>query len=181
MSRITPLDPKTAVGPAKDLLDGLQSKLGMVPNLFSALAHSPAALKGYLELSGALAGGALPAPLREQIALTVGESNGCGYCVAAHTTLGRMAGLGDDALLDARRGHSADARAEAALRFAARVLEARGLVSDEDVAAVRAAGFSDGDLVEIVAHVSMNVFTNTFNHVAGTAIDFPAAPELVTV
>ena len=116
--------------------------------------------------------------LREQIALTVGEVNGCHYCVSAHSALGRMAGLSDDDLVDARRGNATDGKADTALRFARTIVEKRGLVSDEDVDRVRNAGFDDAEISEIVAAVALNIFTNYFNHVADTEVDFPEVKPL---
>jgi uncharacterized peroxidase-related enzyme len=178
MPRLNPVDPKTATGQTKELLDGVQSKLGMVPNLMRTFANSPAVLKAYLGFGDALASGVLPARLREQIALLVSELNSCDYCLAAHSALGRMQRLSDEELLDSRRGTSTDARTEAALTFAQRVVEARGWVSDDDLAAVREGGYSDEEVSEIVGQVLLITFSNTFNHVAETAVDFPPVPAL---
>jgi uncharacterized peroxidase-related enzyme len=137
------------------------------------MAASPAVLEGYLGLQGALERGALDARMRELIALAVAETNGCDYCLSAHTALGGMLKLAPAALDAARGAESADQRTRAALQFARRVLEARGHVSGADLAVVRAAGFDDGAIAEIVGNVAVNVFTNLFNSVAGTDIDFP--------
>lgn len=159
---------------SQPLLDAVQKQLGVVPNLMKLLAISPAALEGYLSLSGALAKGALDAKLRETIALTVSEINGCDYCLAAHAHIGRsIVKLTDDEIEQARAGRSADARVEAALRFARRVSDERGRVCDVDVAALRTAGFSDAEMVEIVLHVGKNLLSNYLNHVAQTDLDFP--------
>ncbi len=173
MSRLSTVDPKQATGKAKELLDGVQAKFGMTPNLMKALAHSPAALKAYLDFAGALADGVLEPKLREQIALTVGAENGCEYCVSAHTALGKGAGLSSDELTAARKATSSDAKANAALKFARTVVVTKGNVTDQDMQNLRAANYTDGQIAEIVAHVGMNVFTNYFNHVAQTEIDFP--------
>jgi len=176
MSRINiPATVDTAPAVAQPLLDGVKAKLGSVPNLFRLLAVSPAALEGYLGLSGALGKGSLDARTRERIALAVAEFNGCGYCTSAHAFIGKnMAGLTDAEIASNRNGSSTDARAAAAVKFAVRVVETRGQVSDADVAAIRLAGYSDAELVEIVLHVALNTLTNYVNEVAGTAIDFPA-------
>ena len=179
MTRLNAIDPDHAQGQAKTLLEGVRAKLGMTPNLMRTFANSPAVLSAYLGFSGALQAGALPAKLREQVALAVSEQNGCGYCLGAHTALGRAAGLSDETILDARRGQSTDRRAAAALRFVNRVVADRGRVDDAELAAVRAAGFDDGEIGELVAHVALTVFTNYFNHVAETEEDFPVAPQLV--
>lgn len=173
MPRFNAVDPKDATGKAKELLDGVKSKIGMVPNLMRALANSPAALEGYLNFSGALSGGLLNAKLREQIALTVADANNCEYCLSAHTAIGKMVGLNEDELAASRRATSIDAKTDAALKFAHQIVIKRGEVLDSEVQAVRAAGYSDGETVEIVANVALNIFTNYFNHVAQTVVDFP--------
>jgi uncharacterized peroxidase-related enzyme len=178
MERISPVDPQAAQGKAKDLLDAVKAKLGMVPNMTRAMAASPSVLEAYLGISGALSHGVLPARVREQLALAVGQVNHCDYCVSAHSAIGRRVGLSDQDVLDSRRGTSADPKADALLRFARVVVEKQGVVDDADVAAVRDAGYGDAEIAEVVAHVALNVFTNYFNNVAGTAIDFPRAPAL---
>jgi len=179
MSRIPALDPLNATGQTAELFSAVKAKLGRVPNLMRTLGNSPTALQAYLGLSGTLATGVLSAQVREQLALAIGETNGCDYCLSAHSLLGKGAGLTPDAILDARRLQAADAKTDAILKFATAVVEARGLVSDETLAAVRAAGASDAEIVETVAHVALNILTNYTNHVAQTAIDFPKAPALI--
>jgi uncharacterized peroxidase-related enzyme len=180
MPRIQPVAPEKTAGKVQTQLAAIGKKLGVVPNLMKTLARSPAALDGYLGLSGALAAGKLRTALREQIALTVAERNSCDYCLAAHTALGAAAGLDEAAILAARRGEAADLGAAAALRFARAVVDARGGVSDAALEAARAAGLGEGDLIEIVAHVALNVLTNYVNRVAQTDVDFPQAPVLET-
>jgi AhpD family alkylhydroperoxidase len=141
--------------------------------MMKTMAESPAVLEAYLSFSGALAGGILNARLREQIALISAEINGCGYCASAHTAIGKMVGLGEDAILAARNGNAADAKDDAALKFASAVIVHRGEISDADLQAVKDAGFSDGEIGEIVANVALNIFTNYFNEIARTDIDFP--------
>jgi len=176
MSRILiPATVDTAPAGAQPSLNGVKAKLGSVPNLFRLLAVSPAALDGYLGLSGALGKGSLDARTRERIALAVAEFNGCGYCTSAHAYLGKnLAGLSDAEIAANRNGSSTDDHAAAAVRFAVRVVESRGQVSDADVAAVRLAGYSDAEVIEIVLHVALNTLTNYVNEVAGTPVDFPA-------
>jgi len=180
MTRIPPVDRNAAEPGVAELLDAVKKKLGVVPNLVSTLAQSPAAAQAYLGMSGALAKGRLPARLREQIALVVGETNSCAYCVAAHTALGQGAGMTEQQTCDARRATSDDPKEQAALTFTREVVVRRGLVDDGDVRTLRDAGYTDGDICEIVAHVAMNIFTNYFNHVAQTEIDFPVAPALAS-
>jgi uncharacterized peroxidase-related enzyme len=176
MARINPVDSGTATGKTKELLDQVQKKLGFVPNMTRTMAVSSAVLEGYLGLSGALAGGALPPKVREQIALAVSEANGCQYCVSAHSAIGKRLGLAEAELTASRDGASSDPKAQAALAFARVLVERRGGVTDADLARVREAGWSDAEVAEIVAHVVLNVFTNYFNITAGTEIDFPKIP-----
>ena len=175
MPRInTPASIEAAPAAAKPLLEAVRKQMGSVPNLFRLVANSPAALEGYLGLNGALAKGALDARTRERIALAVAEINGCGYCLAAHTYIGKTVAKLDDAEITANRsGASNDVKADAAVRFAVKVVNARGHVSDADVAAVKAAGLDDAQVVEIVLHVALNTLTNYVNEVAKTEIDFP--------
>ena len=145
-----------------------------MPNIFGTIANSPVALEGYLAMSGALAKGALPATTRERIALAIAQVNGCGYCLSAHTFFGRNVAKLDDAEITANRnGASNDATADVAVRFAVKVAQNRGAVSEADVAALKAAGYSEAQMVEIVQHVALNSFTNYFNEVFQTEIDFP--------
>jgi uncharacterized peroxidase-related enzyme len=173
MSRITTIDRNTTNPDVRRTFDGIQQLLGVVPNMMRTMAQSPRVLDGYLGLNGALTRGLLPATLREQIAIAVAEANDCDYCLSAHTFLGRVAGLSDRQLEASREGRAEDGRSDAALQFARAVIERRGGISDADLARVRAAGLSDGEIVEIVAHVGLNVFTNYFNRVAQTDVDFP--------
>jgi uncharacterized peroxidase-related enzyme len=170
----TPASIELAPAAAQPLLQAVKQQLGVVPNLFRLVATSPAALEGYLGLNGALAKGALEAPTRERIALAVAEVNGCDYCLSAHAYLGKnLAKLSDTEIAANRNGGSADAKADAAVRFAVKLVNARGHVSDSDLQAVRAAGYSDAQVIEIVLHVALNTLTNYVNEVAKTDIDFP--------
>lgn len=179
MSHIEALALELAPASSQPLLAAVQKQIGAVPNMFRTFAHSPAALEGYLGLNGALAKGALDAATRERIALAVAEINGCGYCLAAHTYLGKnVAKLSDSEIEASRQGRSSDARAAAAVAFAARIAADRGHVSADQIAAVRSAGYTDAEIVEIIGHVAMNTLTNYLNEVAGTTVDFPTAPAL---
>ena len=172
MPRIQPIDPNAATGKAKELVDAVKAKLGRVPNILATMAQAPVVLKSYLDVSGDLAGGTLPLKLREKIALAIGELNGCKYCVAAHKVFGKMAGLSEEEMEDARKAASSDSKDKAALAFAVAIMKTTGFVSDADMQSVRDAGFSDAEILEIVAAVSLNVFTNFFNHVVDTEVDF---------
>jgi uncharacterized peroxidase-related enzyme len=175
MSRIaTPVSIEASPAASQHLLQAVHKQLGSVPNLFRVVGNSPASLEGYLGLNGALAKGKLDAKTRERIALAVAEINGCGYCLAAHTYLGKnLAKLDDAEIALNRSGMSNDAKADAAVRFAAKVVAARGHVVTSDLDAVRAAGYGDAEIVEIVLDVALNTLTNYVNEVAGTEIDFP--------
>lgn len=173
MPRLTPVDPAQAEGKAKTLLDGVQKKLGVVPNLFRTMVASPAVLESYLGFSQALGGTGLTARQREQIALAVAGASDCDYCASAHTAIGKGLGLSEGEATRNLQGGSEDPATAAYLDFATALVEKRGLVSDADLAAVRAAGADDAAIGEIVATVALNIFTNYFNHVAETEIDFP--------
>ncbi len=174
MSRIAVPAREATPAASQPLLDAVEKQLGVVPNLFRLIGLSPAALQGYLGLNGALTK-ALDVKTRERIAIAVAQINGCDYCLSAHTYLGlNLARIDAAEIALNRQGASSDSKANAAVAFAARVTKARGRVSDADLASVRAAGFTDAQIVEIVAMVAENVFTNFLNEVAGTPIDFPA-------
>lgn len=180
MSRITiPESIEAAPASGRPQLEAVRKQLGSVPNLFRLVANSPPALEGYLGMSGALTKGSLPAQTRERIALAVAQINDCGYCLSAHSFLGKnLAQLSDAEIAANRRGGSLDPKDAAAVRFAAKVVRERGHVSDADLQAVRMAGFDEGQIVEIVQHVALNTWTNYINSVAQTEIDFPVAQAI---
>ena len=178
MSRIHQLTTESAPERARPLLDAVKHKLGLVPNMTRAMANSPAVLDAYLQFSGALSKGTLSARAREQLSRAVAQANGCDYCLAAHSTIGKMVGLTAEQVRDSRLGTAVDPRADALVRFALEVVEARGRVSEAALAEAREAGLDDGAIAEVVAHVALDVFTNYFNNVARTDVDFPKAPEL---
>jgi uncharacterized peroxidase-related enzyme len=173
MQRIPAINPETAEGKAKELLDGVKAKLGFVPNFLATMAHSPVVLQAYLNFSGTL-GSSLNAKLREQISLTTAEINGCRYCASAHTAIGKASGLDEAAILNARRAASDDAKADAALKFASALTVHRGKVSEDELEAIKNAGYTEKEISEIVANVALNIFTNYFNETAAPEIDFPA-------
>jgi len=174
MSRVPLLDATGAVPASRELLEQIQQAFGATPAMFRAVAHSPAALRSMWGAFAALDGGVLDKPLREQIAVAVAERNGCAYCLAAHTALGRKAGVSAQAISDAQRGASTDARTAAALRFALELVELRGHVPQVEVRAMLEAGFSEAEVVEVVAHVALNLFTNYVNVSLDVPLDFPA-------
>lgn len=174
MTRIALLDSHTASAKSASLLTQVHQAFGATPNMFKAVAHSPAALQSMWGAFGALKGGVLDAKLGEQIAVAVADSNACAYCLAAHTALGMKAGLTAQDMAAAQAGESADPKTAAALRLALKLVQERGQIQDADVQAVRHAGFSDEELVEIVAHVALNLFTNYVNVAFAVPVDFPA-------
>jgi uncharacterized peroxidase-related enzyme len=173
MSRIAIPAREDAPAGSQPLLDVVAKQLGVVPNLFRLVALSPAALEGYLGLNGALSK-ALDAKTRERIALAVAETNGCDYCLSAHSYLGLNLAKLSQAEIDLNRaGGSSDPKAAAAVRFAAKVAQVRGHVDSADLIAVRNAGYTDAQILEIVLHVALNFLTNFVNNVAETDVDFP--------
>ena len=173
MPYIQPLSREAVDATTGATLDSLKAKLGVLPNMFRTMAHAPAALDAYVKLAGAAAGGRLDAQQRERIALAVGETNGCTYCVAAHGAIGRMVGL-DASAIDAARDARATAPRDAALlRLARAIVEHRGHVPVAELDAFKAAGFGDADILEVLVNVVLNIYTNYTNHIAGTEIDFP--------
>ncbi len=173
MPRIQPLDPAKAQGSVKETLDAVNAKLGSVPNIFKTFAIAPAVLEFYQAGSAALGKSSLSAALREQIALTVAGANACDYCASAHTVIGRKSGVPEDELPAALQARSKDKKTQAALTFAKKLVDSKGHPGDADVKALRDAGFTDAQILEITAVVAFNIFTNYFNHVADTEVDFP--------
>jgi uncharacterized peroxidase-related enzyme len=178
MPRISPINPDTATGKAKELLDAVQVAFGMTTNMTRTMARNPAVLEGWFALNSAL-GTTLSRRINEQIAIAVAEANQCIYCLSGHTAVGRLVGVDDHELALSRAGESSDPKVAAALGFARTANTKRGAVSDDDLARIRAAGWNDADIAAIVAHVGLNVFTNYFNLVSHPVVDFPEiAPGL---
>jgi uncharacterized peroxidase-related enzyme len=176
MSRLTAIDPAQATGETRALFDGVERTLGFIPNAARITATSPAAFRAWLGFYGALAGGQLDPGLRQRIALGVAEATACTYCLAGHTYLAKHVDhLSDEAIQDSRQFSCSDPKVDAALAFARTVLDRQGRVSDADIAQVRAAGYADGEIVELVMCVGFNVLSTYFNNVAATEIEFPLA------
>ena len=173
MAHVTLVDPASADASVKPTLDQINGAFGVLPNMFKAVANSPAALVSMWGAFGALGSGKLGARLGEEIAVAVANANACEYCLAAHTALGKKAGASGDEMADAQVGRSADPRTQAALTFALKVVRDRAAVAPSDVAALKAAGFDDEGVVEIIAHVALNLFTNYVNVALDVPVDFP--------
>jgi uncharacterized peroxidase-related enzyme len=174
MSHLPQLDPATTTGRATDLFAEVQRRLGAVPNMTRAMANSPALLRGYLDLSGTLARGALGPATAERIALTVAQGNGCSYCLSAHSYLAEhVAHLEADEIAAARKASATDPKTAAILALAATVNDSRGEVTADDLATARAAGVTDEEIAEVIGHVALNVLTNYFNKAVNVDIDFP--------
>ena len=173
MARLKTIDRNQSTGEAKELLDTVYSQFGATPNLMRNLASSPAVLGAYVHSYTALATGLLDKTLHDQIAIVVAEADGCEYCLSAHTALARKAGLSEQQLAAARALNTGIQRTDAALKFAREIVVSRGQIPSAQFEAVRQAGFSDGEIVEIIGHVALNIFTNYFNNINQTEVDFP--------
>lgn len=173
MSRIPAVETESATDEQKALFDAIQAQLGVVPNFLKVFARSPAALRAFLGLHGIAGEGVLDPLTRERIAVALAQQNACEYCLSAHTAIGRKAGLTNEEIAANRAGSSQDARAAAAVAFAGALVESLGAVSNDDLQAVRDAGYDDAEIVEIITHVGMNVLTNILGKASRVAIDFP--------
>jgi len=177
MARVKMIEPSEATGKAKELFEGPLKDKQL--NFFKAMINSPAAVNAYLQFNGALSEGLLNEKQREAILLAVGEANGCDYCTAAHTHLGKQAGLTEEQTVAARKGRvEGDKELDPVVRFATALHEKKGWVGDEDLEQFRSAGFNDGHVAEVVAVYAISTFTNYFNHAAHTPVDLPAPPAL---
>ncbi|MCR9216709.1 MAG: carboxymuconolactone decarboxylase family protein [Phycisphaerales bacterium] len=178
MARLQLIDPASATGPVKEILDGPLK--GKHFNIFKGLANSESGLQAYLSLNKALENSAFSAKEKEAIALITGEKNSCDYCTAAHTAIGKGQGLSEEQTVKIRKAEPiGDDRIDAIVTFTARLIETRGFVDDQDIQQFKSAGFDDGAVVDLIVAYTLNVFTNTFNHVNDTQVDFPKVPELV--
>ena len=173
MQRIEALSPDTDAQPIATLFAAVKEQMGGVPNILRTMGQSPVAVEAYLAFSSALGNGKLTAAEREIIALATAGANGCDYCASAHTAVGGMAGLDKADMESALNGAALDGRNGALAEISRKITVSRGNLTDADIAAFEAAGFDKSDLIEVIANVSANLFTNYFNHIAATEIDFP--------
>jgi uncharacterized peroxidase-related enzyme len=178
MPRLNVMEPEKATGKTKEIYDGLQKKMGKVINIFKGMGNSPAALQAYLSMSGALADGMLAPEDREAVYLAVSQSNGCHYCVSAHTMIAKRGGMSDEQILAIRKFQPQSDKHKALVKFVLKVMDTKGFVADADVQAVRTAGYNDGQIAEAVAYIGLATYSNLFNHVFNTPLDFPEAPKL---
>ncbi len=178
MQRLNSVNPQVAQGRTKELLDTVEQAFGMIPNTTRVMANSPAVLDSFLAFSTAMGAVKIGEKLHNQVKLSTSESNACNYCTSILSAVAPSAGLSADDILAGRTGKSEDGRTDAALKFSEAVLESRGKVSDQHLSDVRDAGFSDAEIVEIVASVVLGCFTNFLNNVADTELDIPHAEPL---
>lgn len=178
MPRLNVVNPDTATGKAKDIFDGplAQKKL----NIFKGIANNPGVLQAFLGFAGGVKAGSLTPAEHELVALTVGQRNGCEYCVSVHTKIAAGAGVDEDAAIAARKGNAEDEKQQALLTFTNALLDKNGFVTDAELDAFRAAGYDDAAVVEVIGAIAVNTFTNYFNHVNATTLDsaFQAAPQV---
>ncbi|GAB3906487.1 carboxymuconolactone decarboxylase family protein [Mucilaginibacter boryungensis] len=181
MQRLIALDPETTKGESKELFNEIQQKLGMVPNMMRTMGNSPAVLNGYLAFNAALGKSSIGIKLGGLIALTVANANGCNYCNAAHSFIGKnLAHIDDTSLTNARVGLSEDLKIQTALTFCRTIVAKKGLVNETDVSLLKNAGYTDANIAEIIAHVGLNIFTNYFNNAANVTVDFPGEELVAT-
>jgi uncharacterized peroxidase-related enzyme len=173
MQTLKAVDPATASGETKELFDITEQRIKRIPNMIRLLANSPAILDLYLRFNTAFEKTSLSRKLLSLITIAVSELNGCDYTLSTAMAIGRKEGLGEEEFAAARRGEASDAKTNAALRFAAKVIQERGHIPATEVADLRKAGFNDAEIVEIIAAVALNMFRNYFNLVAGTEVDLP--------
>lgn len=178
MPIISPIAPESANSEQKKILEGIRAKLGRIPNIYSTMAHSPSTLESMLSYNAGLKKGILSPKEIEAIALAVGQVNDCDYCVAAHTVIGKMSGLTLEETIESRQGKSHDAKLEALVKLAVEIVKTKGRPATGSIQTFRKAGYGDAALVELIAWVTYNIFTNYFNHIAETVSDFPPAPKL---
>jgi uncharacterized peroxidase-related enzyme len=178
MARISPVKKEKASEEVSQLYEMIEKKMGRVANIFQLMSNSPAALKGYLQMSENASKTSLSPQLREKIALVVAQANNCHYCLSAHSAIAKMQGVSESDIILSRKGESKDNKERAILQLASRIVKNRAELTDLEVNEARKAGITDQEIVETLFVVMLNMFTNYFNHVAATEVDFPEAPSL---
>ena len=173
MARLTAIDPDTASGDALSVFDHLQHSIGRVPAMVRLMAHSPAIADIYVHFNHALERTTLSAHTRALITVAVAELNGCDYTLSLGIALGKRQGVGADDLELARSGQASDPKTAKVLEFATDIVRLGGHVPEAEVQRLLTDGFSETEIVDVVAAVGLNVFRNYFNLVVGTDIDVP--------
>lgn len=173
MPRIAPVLPESVAGEAAKHLATTRKMFGGTPNLFTTAANAPATLGALNDMFANVGKGTLGPKVGEQIAIAIAQSNGCGYCMSAHHAIGKMHGLDAAELAAAKRATAPAPKTAALLQLAVAINQARGKLTDAELAQARAAGITDAEIIEVVGHVALNVFTNYLNNVSQTTIDFP--------
>lgn len=163
---------------SQEQFDNLHKAIGFVPNLYATFAHSEHGMARYVTFQGAKT--SLNNKEKEAVNLIVSEINGCRYCLSAHTMMGKMTGFSDEEILNLRAGHAADAKLDALVTLAAAITEHKGRVNPTTLEAFYAAGYTDGNLVDLVLQVSDKTAANYLHNLTEVPIDFPVAAELVT-
>ena len=176
MPRLTPVKVEEATGQTAELYGAIKKQLGGVPNLFQALGANPKVLEAYLDFGASQS--SLSGAEKEIIALTVAEINSCNYCLAAHTVLGKMNGLSPEDMIDARKGNATNEKRKALIQLSREIVSEKGHVSDTTLSHFFEAGYQNSQVHEVLMAVLTNIFTNYFNHINQTALDFPAAPKI---
>ena len=178
MPRLNKIEPQEATGEVKTLFNEVEKKLGKIPNIFRGMGNSAAGLKAYLHMADSLSNGQLSPADREAVYLAVSQKNECHYCVSAHTAMAKNAGLTEDQILSIRKHQPEDSKQRALVRFVTRVMDTKGFVEDGELETVKGAGYTDGEITEAIAYIGLASYSNLFNHVFGTELDFPEAPKL---
>lgn len=178
MPRLNVITPELATGQTKELYDSIQRAVGRVPSIYQGVGNSAAALEGVLHIGAALKKGQLSTAEIEAVKLVVSETYGCTYCLAVHSMLGKKAGLTDEQVISIRRGSPQQPKLAALVKFVNTAIQPKGRISDDDLRAVKAAGYNDTQIAETLLTLAQTVFTNLFNRVHQTPLDFPAAPSL---
>jgi uncharacterized peroxidase-related enzyme len=180
MSRLFTQPAEQATGHTAEIFTNIRKAIGMVPNAYAAIGNnSPVALEAALNLDGALRKGSLSAKDIEAVKLAVSQRAACDYCLAAHTLAGRKAGIPADSMTALRRDEATgDARTDALVHFVHTLVSTSGTVPEAAVRAVQAAGVTDAQIVDVLLAIASITFTNLFNRVNDTALDFPAAPAV---
>lgn len=178
MPLLNALKKEETQSPNTEIFEALEGKIGMVPNIYASMANSPVALKAILEFGETLKGGSYSLKEVEAIALAIAEQNSCQYCLSAHTAIGKSAGFSDEETLDLRQAKSGDAKLQALVNLTKDITVSHANPSQENLDQFFAAGYDHAAFVELIGLIALNTFTNYFNHINNTEVDFPQAEAL---